>query len=520
MPPSRSCCGCESGRESFSGTEISPTGGGRVPHSSRRPRFPVPHVVGLASGGAALLLEHRLRIGDLTEHETTTTGAETMASFVNTLRRRCTTSTSTPSPSTASRRDRCVPGDQARLDLEMWAKLFAAARRTSSPFVRSHRARGSAPTRPSTPSGTVLVQGDTGPGNFVFEDGKVTGIVDWGTRTSATRWTTGPGSRSVPGCSDAVSPRGCSRAVLTCGPVIEIDHDRIRYYRAAVEPTGARWTTSLAVSRGGGPPVGAPLPRDRAVRPRARRAHGRADGRGRARRSAHGGRRRARTPLYDHLLEATAAGCGGVEDIDVHEGHAQPPDPRALLHTLRRGQAPTSRRESTTPTDARLSAPTRSTTARSSPRSVEQAGADGDEHAVPLPVPNTCTANTRCELRCSNAPAVDQPDTQPASAAGPLQRLLSAGSLGTEAGGGSGRTGTGAEIPIPMSGSRPPISGLKETAPRSRMRSTAASGVTISYIPPLPRSSSGGVEGPVGRTAHPDRPRRVVVGLVHHIRLI
>ena len=93
----------------------------------------------------------------------------------------------------------------------------------------------------------MLVQGDTGPGNFVFENGKVTGIVDWefahiGDPMDDWAWL----DMRMPDADLTELQDRYSRATG-----IAIDHERIRYYRAAVDYRCAV-TTSLAVSRGGG----------------------------------------------------------------------------------------------------------------------------------------------------------------------------------------------------------------------------------------------------------------------------
>ena len=71
-----------------------------------------------------------------------------------------------------------TPEAHARLDLDMWARLADDGVRDLDPLVRFSGAwlRAHAP---STVSRTVLVQGNTGPGNFVFEHNAVTGVVDW-----------------------------------------------------------------------------------------------------------------------------------------------------------------------------------------------------------------------------------------------------------------------------------------------------------------------------------------------------
>ena len=181
--------------------------------------------------------------GDLTEVDDDER-AETMASFVDALAALHNLDVDTLTLDGFARPSH--PGDQARLDLEMWAKLADDGVPDLDPLVRYAGAWLRAHP-PVDADRTVLVQGDTGPGNFVFENGKVTGIVDWefahlGDPMDDWAWLD---MRMRDADLSGLQER-YSRATG-----IEIDHDRIRYYRAAVDYRCAV-TTSLAVSRGGG----------------------------------------------------------------------------------------------------------------------------------------------------------------------------------------------------------------------------------------------------------------------------
>ena len=165
---------CEGGG-SFSGTEVSPAKEAVVYRALAETPVPVPLVVGVAPGGAALLMERVPGIGDLTEVDDDER-AVTMASFVDALAALHSLDVDTLTLDGFARPSH--PGDQARLDLEMWAKLADDGVPDLDPFVRYAGAWLHAHP-PVDAARTVLVQGDTGPGNFVFENGKVTGIVDW-----------------------------------------------------------------------------------------------------------------------------------------------------------------------------------------------------------------------------------------------------------------------------------------------------------------------------------------------------
>ncbi len=136
--------------------------------------------------------------------------------------------------------------DHARLDLELWARLASNGVPVLDPLLRyagawlwSHA--------PTSVARTVLVQGDTGPGNFLADDGVVTGLVDWefahlGDPMDDWAWVEmRADAEEIPALHDQ----------YTRATGIPIDPDRIDYYRIAVDYRCAI-TTSLAVSRGGG----------------------------------------------------------------------------------------------------------------------------------------------------------------------------------------------------------------------------------------------------------------------------
>ena len=104
-------------------------------------------------------------------------------------------------------------------------------------------AHGCTRTRPSTWPAPCSCRVTPGPGNFVFENGKVTGIVDWefahvGDPMDDWAWL----DMRMP---DADLTELQDRYTRATG--IAIDHERIRYYRAAVDYRCAV-TTSLAVA--------------------------------------------------------------------------------------------------------------------------------------------------------------------------------------------------------------------------------------------------------------------------------
>ena len=233
---------CEAG-SSFTGTEVSPAKEAVVYRALADTPVPVPRVVGLAPGDAALLMERVRGTSDLSGLDEAHRDA-TMRSFVDALSALHNLDVDALSlPGFARPR---TPEEHARLDLEMWGRLAEDGVQNLDPLVL-FAGTWLVARAPSTVSRTVLVQGDTGPGNFVFDHDEVTGIVDWefahlGDPMDDWAWLD---MRAAGNELHALQER------YTRLTGIPIDEDRVRYYRAAVDYRCAV-TTSLAVSRGGG----------------------------------------------------------------------------------------------------------------------------------------------------------------------------------------------------------------------------------------------------------------------------
>ena len=63
-------------------------------------------------------------------------------------------------------------------DLSYWERMFEAGARRPVPLIR-FALRWLHANVPEAPERAVLIQGDTGPGQFMFEGNRLTGIVDW-----------------------------------------------------------------------------------------------------------------------------------------------------------------------------------------------------------------------------------------------------------------------------------------------------------------------------------------------------
>jgi aminoglycoside phosphotransferase (APT) family kinase protein len=228
---------------SFSGTAINVAKEAVVYRALARTSVPVPEVLGVAPGGAALLLEMlpgASELGDSAEER-----HAALMSFVGVLAEMHRIDVEElhlpgfPRPRTAR--------DNAVMDLEMWVGLGEEVSeldpliRYAGAFLTAHP--------PETAPSTCLVQGDTGPGNFLAHGGEVTGLCDMefahlGDPMDDIAWVT---SRTAPLIED-LSPYLAEYSARSGITVLEAN---VRYYRVAVQYRCAV-TTSLAVARGGG----------------------------------------------------------------------------------------------------------------------------------------------------------------------------------------------------------------------------------------------------------------------------
>ncbi len=71
-----------------------------------------------------------------------------------------------------------TPEDHARQDLDLWNEMYEQFAREPDPLVRFSY-QWLARNAPSSVQRTVLLQGDTGPGNLLHEDGRVRALIDW-----------------------------------------------------------------------------------------------------------------------------------------------------------------------------------------------------------------------------------------------------------------------------------------------------------------------------------------------------
>jgi aminoglycoside phosphotransferase (APT) family kinase protein len=228
---------------SFTGTEINVAKEATVYRSLASTSVPVPAVLGVAPGGAAVLLE--MLSGDSGLGDTPDQQNETLTDFMRVVADlHCLDVDQLHLP--GFRRPSST-ADHAVLDLQMWAGLGDSVP-DLDPLVRYAGAYLIAHP-PSQVSRTSLVQGDTGPGNFLAESGHVVGLCDMefahiGDPMDDIAWITMRAGRLVADLAPYLDEY-TRRSGL---PILRTNVD---YYALAVQYRCAV-TTSLAVARGGG----------------------------------------------------------------------------------------------------------------------------------------------------------------------------------------------------------------------------------------------------------------------------
>jgi aminoglycoside phosphotransferase (APT) family kinase protein len=136
---------------------------------------PLPRVFGLSCDGDALLLERLPGTSDLRKvptEERRRVAADFMRAMAALhsldITRLCLPGFARP----------VSPQEHARLDLARWRELMRTRTPDDEPLIRYAFTWLDAHA-PQHVQRTCLVQGDTGPGNFMAEGGRLTGIIDW-----------------------------------------------------------------------------------------------------------------------------------------------------------------------------------------------------------------------------------------------------------------------------------------------------------------------------------------------------
>jgi aminoglycoside phosphotransferase (APT) family kinase protein len=311
---------------SFTGTEINVQKEAVVYRALAGTPVPVPRVVGVAPSGVALLMERVPGVGNLEavgedERRHAVAGLVDVIADLHNLDPDRLDLPGFSRPSTVE--------EHATVDLDLWRRLAADGvedldpmARYAGAFLRHHP--------PASVARTVLVQGDTGPGNFVVDAGRITALVDMefahlGDPMDDLAWIL---MRTAPWGMDMTEDFGryAARSSIAVSP------RSIAYYEVAVQYRCAV-TTSLAVARGGGARGWAPylLVTQRYLLGLAATLA--------AYIGVEGPRSRApdqpvtaRTPLYDALLTGLRAAVKAVEEPDTREATR---NLQILVHYLR-----------------------------------------------------------------------------------------------------------------------------------------------------------------------------------------
>lgn len=123
--------------------------------------------------------------------------------------------------------------DLVHAEIDRWEGLYRASSAPADPLVEL----GLAWVRANVPDASgpvVIVQGDTGPGNFLYQDGRVTAVLDWelahlGDPHDDLAWVT---LRAVQEPFTHIPDRLADYAAASGR---DVDLDRIRYYRVLAE---------------------------------------------------------------------------------------------------------------------------------------------------------------------------------------------------------------------------------------------------------------------------------------------
>lgn len=311
---------------SFTGTDVNVEREAIVYRALEATPVPVPRVLGVAPGAAAVLLE-RLPGGPDLPVDPASRQA-TLEHFIDVIADLHLVDVDQLDLPGFPRPREAV--DHARLDLDRWRRLGEQTGGVLDPLV-CFAGSWLLANPPDAVARTVLVQGDTGPGNFMVSEGRVTGLIDMefahlGDPMDDIAWLLG---RAFAGGEADAGPF-LARYSERSG--IAIDAGSVAYYHLAVQYRCAV-TTTLAVARGGGARGWAPYlmvtARYLAAIATALRELLPVDD---EQVEVPTGPPTARTPMYDALLEGIRAGVRGIADPELKEATR---NNQILVHLLR-----------------------------------------------------------------------------------------------------------------------------------------------------------------------------------------
>ena len=237
----------ESGAGAFSGSVLSLAREGAVYRALRDTAVRIPHLYAATDDGQALLIERVAGTADLgrLSHDERAT---VLLEFVDALAELHAVDVATLALDGFTRP--VDAADHALAEVDLWTGLAQEVGGPAEPeivyalaWLRAHA--------PGTVERTVLVQGDTGPGNFVAADGHLTALVDWefahfGDAMDDLAWVEYRLRRTPDAPSfDALIERYESRTGRA------VRREAIRYYAVLVQVRCAI-TTARTIARGGG----------------------------------------------------------------------------------------------------------------------------------------------------------------------------------------------------------------------------------------------------------------------------
>ena len=237
----------ESGEGAFSGSVLSLARESVVYRALRETPVRIPRLLAAKDDGQALLIERVAGTADLARlsHDERETA---LFEFVDAIAELHAVDVDTLSLDGFTRPREGA--DRALTELDLWTDLAPDVAGPADPeivyaltWLRAHV--------PEAVGRTVLVQGDTGPGNFVVADGHLTGLVDWefahlGDAMDDLAWLEYRLRRTADAPTfDALVARYEARAGRA------VDHDAIAYYAVLVQVRCAI-TTARTIARGGG----------------------------------------------------------------------------------------------------------------------------------------------------------------------------------------------------------------------------------------------------------------------------
>src|SRR5438067_4778062 len=221
----------DTGDGPLSGTELSLQREAVVYEALRDTAVAIPRLVARSDDGEALLVERAGGHAEVASIDDEETKRRVALSFIERLADLHAVDTSTLELPGFARPT--TPAERALNDLELWERIFNERVKRPAPLFRwAYRWLRAHP--PETGDRTVVCHGDVGPGNYLFEDGAVTAILDWefahlGDPLDDVAWLTVRGHHIVRFADPAAELR--HYADLTG---VDLDQPRLRWYQAMV----------------------------------------------------------------------------------------------------------------------------------------------------------------------------------------------------------------------------------------------------------------------------------------------